>query len=241
MLESSFFSLLLILMGGFFLFRNLSFINDSTKLRAYLESSIKGKIWIQKFGIEKTIQISRFLLPIGILMSLLMIGVGIYTAIPVFQKYFSNKNRIIYNKAGLEFEHPEDWIIDDSKPKEEIRRVFIEAPDEGIVILMLFPKSEAKELTEFAKSFSDSTKDNSQSATIQDSEFKNDQVLQNHKTLNEYFLATVKSTSVKHIRIYKRIDFDDKVSFLIAQVSMEDKDSVLNDFDKIFSSVKYNK
>ena len=77
-------SIMLITIGGFFLLRNIVFLRDEKKLREYLENSRKGRIWVSKFGVDKTSELSRkYFLPLGIVISagLLIAGaviLGIY-------------------------------------------------------------------------------------------------------------------------------------------------------------------
>lgn len=77
-------SIMLITIGGFFLLRNIVLLRDEKKLREYLENSRKGRIWVSKFGVDKTSELSRkYFLPLGIVISagLLIAGaviLGIY-------------------------------------------------------------------------------------------------------------------------------------------------------------------
>ena len=74
------FPIIPIVAGIFFLIRNIMMLEDEDKLVKYLETSPKGKMWVKKNGIEKTIEMSKkTFIPLGIIVSLIMIGVGVYS------------------------------------------------------------------------------------------------------------------------------------------------------------------
>ena len=69
---------LLILIGSFFLIRNFIFFIDERKLIADLEKSYKGKLWINKFGLKKTISLSKYIfIPLGSFISIIFLAVGV--------------------------------------------------------------------------------------------------------------------------------------------------------------------
>ena len=69
---------LLTLAGGYFLIRNIMHLNNEDKLRHYVETSPKAKLWVKKFGEEKTLHLTKkYFLPLGILVSLGLVTVGI--------------------------------------------------------------------------------------------------------------------------------------------------------------------
>lgn len=75
------FSLILILAGSYFLWRNLGYARDETKLREYLETSPKAKLWVRSLGMEKSITLSKVIfLPLGLIVSAGMIAAGFIDA-----------------------------------------------------------------------------------------------------------------------------------------------------------------
>ena len=84
-METYIFPIIALLAGGYFLFRNISYLRNEEKLRHYVETSPKAKLWVNKFGIEKTIDLSKkTFVPLGIVVSciLLLVGAwGIYNLI----------------------------------------------------------------------------------------------------------------------------------------------------------------
>jgi hypothetical protein len=70
---------LLLIAGLFFLSRNLLFIVSESRLKDYLETSPKGIVWVQKYGMDKAIQHSKqTLIPIGCIVGLALFGFGSY-------------------------------------------------------------------------------------------------------------------------------------------------------------------
>ena len=68
--------------GVFFLFRNISMIRNESKLESYLHNSSKGKLWVKKFGIEKTKKLTqKYFLPIGSLISVLLMFFGVWNLV----------------------------------------------------------------------------------------------------------------------------------------------------------------
>ena len=77
-MEQYIFPVIITLAGGFFLVRNIIHLRNEEKLREYVENSPKAKLWLKKFGIEKTVSLSKkYFLPLGILISFCLLGFGI--------------------------------------------------------------------------------------------------------------------------------------------------------------------
>lgn len=79
---------ILLIAGLYFLFRNIKFIRDNAELRCYLATSPKSKIWIGKYGLERTTELTRkYFLPLGVFIAIAMIGIGslsLYRIIPIY-------------------------------------------------------------------------------------------------------------------------------------------------------------
>lgn len=74
------FPLICTLAGGYFLIKNIVHLRNEKKLRHYLQTSPKAKRWVNKFGFEKTVTISRkVFLPLGCLLSLGLLGIGLWS------------------------------------------------------------------------------------------------------------------------------------------------------------------
>lgn len=88
-METYIFPIIAFLAGGYFLFRNISYLRDEGKLRHYVETSPKAKLWVNKFGVEKTIDLSKkIFLPLGILVSCALLGIGSWGIYNLTQIYY---------------------------------------------------------------------------------------------------------------------------------------------------------
>jgi len=73
-----------ILAGGYFLIRNINFYRNEAKLKEYLQTSPKGIAWVQKYGMEKSLEHARkMLIPLGCLAGLGLMGVGTWNLLKV--------------------------------------------------------------------------------------------------------------------------------------------------------------
>lgn len=87
-MEPFVFPVIATLAGGFFLIRNIMHLRDEKKLREYIENSPKAKLWVKKFGVEKTIDLTkRYFLPLGILVSCGLLGVGLWSILSLVGAY----------------------------------------------------------------------------------------------------------------------------------------------------------
>jgi len=77
----------LCIVGGlYFLIRNIKYYLNEDDLKAYLSTSNKGKAWVSKHGMDKTIDLSKkYFLPIGCIVSLCLLGVGIRNLVLILQ------------------------------------------------------------------------------------------------------------------------------------------------------------
>ena len=77
-MEALVFPLIAALAGGFFLVRNIIHLTNKKKMMDYLETSPKAKLWVNKFGIEKTASLTKSIfLPLGCLVGLGLLVVGL--------------------------------------------------------------------------------------------------------------------------------------------------------------------
>lgn len=78
-MEPSIFPVIATLAGIFFLIRNSIYFRDEEKLREYIQRSPKAKLWIKKYGVEKTMSFTKkIFLPFGIVVSCGLLGVGLW-------------------------------------------------------------------------------------------------------------------------------------------------------------------
>lgn len=77
--QSLILNILLLVAGLFFLLRNLLFLISESRLKDYLQTSPKGIVWVQQYGMEKAIEhAKKTLIPIGCIISIVLIGAGIF-------------------------------------------------------------------------------------------------------------------------------------------------------------------
>lgn len=85
-MEQYFLPVILILVGALVLVRNITHFLDDEKLRIYLETSPKSKMWVKKFGVEKTMSLSKTIfLPIGSIVAFVLLGVGLWNTAVLMQ------------------------------------------------------------------------------------------------------------------------------------------------------------
>jgi outer membrane lipoprotein-sorting protein len=79
-MEQLIFPILVTLAGAYFLIRNIIHIRNEEKIQHYVETSPKARLWVKKYGEEKTIYLTKkYFLPLGILVSALILGMGLLT------------------------------------------------------------------------------------------------------------------------------------------------------------------
>ena len=84
-MEQLIFPIILLAAGCYFLIRNVSMLGNDEKLKKYLTTSPKGKLWVNKMGLERTMnRTKKTFLPLGIAAALAMIGYGAFTLWKLF-------------------------------------------------------------------------------------------------------------------------------------------------------------
>ncbi len=79
-MESIVVSAILTAGGMYFLVRNIGMLRDQGKMIAYVQTSPKAKIWVSKYGLERTIELTKkYFLPLGIVVSMFMLGIGAWS------------------------------------------------------------------------------------------------------------------------------------------------------------------
>ncbi len=83
-MEQLLFPILAILAGGYFLIRNIIHLLNEEKMMVYLQTSPKAKMWVNRYGIEKTaILTKKIFLPLGSLVATVILGVGVWSLITI--------------------------------------------------------------------------------------------------------------------------------------------------------------
>ena len=72
--------------GLYFLIRNLKLYFNDNALRVYLSTSLKGKAYVAKHGMEDAMQhTKKYFLPIGLIIALCLLYLGIRNVIIIIQ------------------------------------------------------------------------------------------------------------------------------------------------------------
>lgn len=81
-------SSILLFAGLYFLFRNIKLIRDSAELESYLATSPKAKLWVGKYGIERTTELAKkYFLPLGVIIAFAMVGIGSWSLYRILPNY----------------------------------------------------------------------------------------------------------------------------------------------------------
>jgi len=79
---------ILLIAGLYFLTRNIKFLRNSAELESYLATSPKGKLWVGKYGLEKTTELAKkYFVPLGIVIALAMVGIGSWSLYHIVPSY----------------------------------------------------------------------------------------------------------------------------------------------------------
>lgn len=79
-MEPILFPVLATLAGAYFLARNIRLIRDGAKLQTYIQTSPKAKLWVSKYGSDRTVELTKkYFLPLGLVMSAGLVGIGLWS------------------------------------------------------------------------------------------------------------------------------------------------------------------
>jgi len=81
-------NVLVTIAGAYFFVRNVGYLRNPDKLESYLATSPKAKMWVSKFGQEKTADLTRrYFLPLGIVVAAALLILGfrnLYVLLPAY-------------------------------------------------------------------------------------------------------------------------------------------------------------
>jgi len=143
-----------------------------------------------------------------------------------------------YRENGIEFAHPGNWKVTEDVREGEMRYLFVESPGNAILIIQLFPASQADTISAFAKNFSEGSKNAVSWATASAPSFSAVTGEGKDEVLTENMSMSAAGQSVPHLRVYRRRVEGERVVFLIAQVATEDAGKATKGFDQIVESLK---
>lgn len=144
-----------------------------------------------------------------------------------------------YEKQNIRFSHPGNWDVTEDVTQVDIRYLFVESPGDAIFIAQIYKKEDAVSLNEYAKWFSEQSKQETPFGDIGGNSFSqvSKQMLSGtHAGIKETFAIELLGETVPHVREYYSVETDTKVAFLISQTATEDLAKVEPGFDLIYGS-----
>ena len=76
-METTLLALILVVAGAWIAFRNIRLMINPDALRAYVQLNPKTVLWLQKYGLDEAIRLSRRFLPVGAAVAIGMVGLGL--------------------------------------------------------------------------------------------------------------------------------------------------------------------
>jgi hypothetical protein len=75
-METTLLALFLIAAGAWVAYRNIRLMISPDALRAYVQTNPKTASWVQKYGLDEAIRLSRRMLPVGAAVAIGMVVLG---------------------------------------------------------------------------------------------------------------------------------------------------------------------
>jgi hypothetical protein len=145
----------------------------------------------------------------------------------------------IYERQQIRFSYPGNWDVTEDATEDIVRYLFVETPGDAIFIAQIYKKEDAVTLNEYAKWFSEQSKQETPFGDIGGNSFSqtNKKMLSGtHAGIKETFAIKLFGETVPHVREYYSVETDTKVAFLISQTATEDLAKVEPGFDLIYST-----
>jgi hypothetical protein len=200
--------------------RNIS--NQSFKLTA----SAADQLHVRETSMKNMIYISCL-----VFVSLWLVGCG--------ERSAEIDNPRAYNNAGLEFEYPRNWKVTEDIQQGELRYLFVESPGNALLIIQIVSADDALDIQDFAKSFTQSAKEETPIGNFTGSVFGSVNKSGGYEILTEQLSIALLGEKIPHTRTYRRKPVANRVCFIIAQVADEDLLKVTKGFELVFSSFMY--
>lgn len=144
-----------------------------------------------------------------------------------------------YEKAGLTFQYPGNWRIEDDEDIDGIHYLSVETNGDALVIVQMFPMAVAEPLEDYAKMFSKKSAAAMPMGEMTSSKFTALPAANGFTRLQENCGMRVMNQDVPHVRYYLSRDFEGQRCFLLCQVADEDLKKVEAGFEQIAASLKY--
>jgi len=141
-----------------------------------------------------------------------------------------------YEKDNISFSHPQNWKVTEDVAQQDVRYLFVESPGYAIFVVQIYAKHDAVSFSEFVEWFSSQSKEETPIGNISESSFSYIEETTFSPSIREGFSITVLGQKIPHIRKYYVKESSKKVTFLVAQVAVEDLGKVEPGFNLILRS-----
>jgi hypothetical protein len=146
-----------------------------------------------------------------------------------------------YTKNGVEFDYPGDWKVTGDKELEGgVRYLFVESPDNALVMVHIIPKIAASDLHEFSRDLSNATKEEVEGAAFVGSKFGEAGEDGKYATVEEELTIDMADVSIPHARKYYRREIGDVVCFLTTQVPVDEQAASNKGLAQVVQSFQLN-
>ena len=145
-----------------------------------------------------------------------------------------------YEKNGVKFSYPGNWEVTEDSGGAGFRSLFVESPGDAILIAQIYSKNDGMSLDEFSRAFSKSAAENTPVASVGPGTYSEiDPVGAGSESgVKETLVISLLGEKIPHVREYHRIEFGDRVAFLVSQSATEDLKKVGIGFDMVFETFK---
>lgn len=149
-----------------------------------------------------------------------------------------------YDHNGISFDYPGNWEIEsDEVDPEGFRTIIIGTPGDGVAMVQHFKHSPAVGLDEYAKLFSEMTREEMPFGHVSEGQYKpytytTKQGARKLKGIQQNFDITVLDEHVPHARGYFGFDEHLPNTVMICQVASEDLDKVRPGCDLVLDRLK---
>lgn len=145
----------------------------------------------------------------------------------------------VYEKNHVGFSFPANWDVSEDATQDGVRHIFVESPGDAIFIALLYPRTDAVSLREFAEWFSAQAGEETPVANVGESAFSDLEKASGQlsgEAIGEDFSLSLLGMEIPHRRGYYTTESGDRTAFLVTQVANDDLGKVQPGFDLILGS-----
>ena len=155
------------------------------------------------------------------------------------------RNQTKYEKEGLTFTYPANWVVTEDIENEGGRFIFVESPGDAIVKIEIYPFDESFELKEFVELDIEGLAREIPGILAMEggNEIKEIKTSINGIDFSGYkydFNVSIVNIDVPHVSEFYSFSSPNKVAYLTNQVASEDLEKVNTGFQLVLSSFELN-